>query len=438
MNNSPRNSFFQGRLYRLLESLETKELKKLALYFESPYFNKSFVMKILCNFFRQKKKYNKLNSITKEEIFSEIYGRKKFNDTLLRKQLSDFTKHTESFLVLTAAGRDYFLRKNLLLQEANNRKLEGIFKSVSSELESKYSLTAEKDTDYYLNILNTRRIIYEHRASTLKQPEESITELSGSLDLFFLSLKLLYYYDILNLRMHYNKNIEFDMWAFDEISRIIESSKDTMIKDNSAIYADYLSVQMLLHPADGKYYKELQNFVSDHKHSLGSASMHKMYVILYNHSVYRLNRGFVKDNKELYGIIRKIDTENIPIWNYFAFHIYYINAVTNAARAGEFEWAEDFIKRRKELIIPEIRDETNSLALANLNFTKKDFNTALRYLVNVDYPNYSYYLMAKDMLIKIYWERSEPEGVLSTIEAVRKFLQRKDLIPERLWKCYNN
>jgi hypothetical protein len=46
--------------------------------------------------------------------------------------------------------------------------------------------------------------------------------------------------------------------------------------------------------------------------------------------------------------------------------------------------------------------------------------------------------MAKDMLIKIYWERSEPEGVLSTIEAVRKFLQRKDLIPERLWKCYNN
>jgi hypothetical protein len=89
-------------------------------------------------------------------------------------------------------------------------------------------------------------------------------------------------------------------------------------------------------------------------------------------------------------------------------------------------------------VFSNIREETYSLANAYYFFAKNDYKNALKYLINVDYPNYSFYIGAKTMLIKIYWELSEPEGIYSTIDAMKKFLQRKDLIPERLHESSAN
>lgn len=430
--------FSKSKLAELLGGLTKEEYKRFGLFIRSPYFNKSNTQEKMYNYF--KSRLDRLNDpkITRESIWQQIYPAEKFDDTNVRKQISNFTKMIEEFLVTLETEKDEAWKDNKLLSVFSSRKLDKSFNRKINEINIFYGETENKNTDYYLNYLNTQRIVFDHQATKLKAPEESINELSKSLDLYYLSLKLLHYYDILNLRMHYNKNIEFDMWAFDEIIRFIERNKDEIQTKHSTIYSDYLSVVMLLNPTEGKFYNDLKEYITGNKKELGGEGIDRFYIYLYNHSIYRLNRGFVLDNNELFDIIKIIDAENVPIWNYFAYHIYYVNSVTNAARAGEFDWAEDFIKRRKDKIQDDIRNETHSLAMANLYFTKRDYNNALKYLVNVDYPNYSYYLMSKDMLVKIYWERSESEGVISTIDAMRKFMQRKELIPQRLRESYTN
>jgi hypothetical protein len=433
-----RGEFSESKLAELLGGLTKEEYKKFGLFIRSPYFNKSKTLEKLYEYF--KRRLEKLDDakITKENISKHIYPGEKFDDANVRKQVSNFAKMVEEFLVQAESEKDKQWRKNILLGMMNKRNLDKSFNHTARELENIYSSAADKDTSYYLNYLNTQRTLFDQQASRLKAPEENIKELTKALDMHYLSLKLLHYYDILNLRMHYNKNVEFDMWAFDEIVRFIERNNKEIKTKHSSIYSDYLSVIMLLNPTDGKYYNDLKQYVMENKRGLGRQGIDRFYVYLYNHSIYRLNRGFVESNNELFDIIKIIDSEDVPIWNYFAFHIFYINAVTNAARVGDFEWADGFIKRRRDKIQAEIRNETHNLAMANLYFTKRDYDNALRYIVNVDYPNYSYYLMSKDMLVKIYWERSEPEGVISTIEAMRKFLQRKELIPQRLYESYTN
>lgn len=433
-----KNTFASSKLTELLQSMNRQEYRRFGSYLSSPFFNKSNKMFGIYSFLKPYHYKNRLKSVCVKDIHKALYGNNKFNGMLIRKQLSDFLKHTVEFIIQCEFQSDRIRKLNILLESANKRKVKNIFSSTVKELNILYSRSPEKNTYYYEHLLNTKRLKYENEASSLLSPEKNINELSFGLDMFYLSLKLLYYYDILNLRLHYNKNVEFDMWAFDDISKFIEANSKTLKAEHSDIYADYLSVLMLLHPAESSYFKDLRDFVFNSAVNLGKTSLHKLYIIIYNHSVYRHNRGFAESPGELFDIIKIIDKENIPIWNYFAYHIYYVNAVTNAVRQGEFSWAERFINERKNLIREDIREETNNLALANLYFTKRDYNNALKYLVNVDYPNYSYYLMAKDMLIKIYWEQSETEGVYSAIEAMRKFLQRKELIPERLHESYTN
>lgn len=438
MGKNEEKTLKNSKLSDMLEGISNEEYKKFGLFLSSPYFNKSRTMQQLYYIFKKYRVNNRTGSLTRKTIYNELYPGKRYNDVLLRKQLSDFTKLTGEFLIDVEAKIETAKTKNLLLSSLIKRNIQRPAGQALNELEKFYEFAQEKDNNYYYNRLQTGRLAFSYSGSGLHSPEEQISELSKRLDHYYLSLKLLFYYDILNLKLHYNKSIQFDMWGFDEIVKYIEKNKQEIESDHISIYADYLSVKMLLEPAENKHYEKLRSYIDKNKSRFVRQELEKFYVYLYNHSIYRLNRGFVKGNGELYDIIKTIDREDIPIWKFFAFHIFYINAVTNASRAGEYEWIESFVKRRKEYIPPAFREETHNLAMANLYFTKKEYSEAMKYLVNVDYPNYSYYLMAKDMLIKIYWERSEPEGVLSTIEAMRKFLQRKELIPQRLHESYTN
>ncbi len=437
-NTGGKSEFSQSKLAELLKGLTKEEYKKFGLFINSPYFNKSKTIGKLYDFFKLSFNKKDLSDVVKEEIYRQIYPGEKYDDVNARKLISNFTKLVEEFLAVNDVVNDKTMMNNLFIKTSFNRKFDKSIIQKLGELEEIYSNQNNKSGEYYSNHLITKRYELLYSGSRLRSPEDQLKLVSKSADMHFLSIKLLLFYDILNLRLHYNKKIEFDMWVFDEMVRFIENNEDEIINEHPSLYADYLSVVMLLHPEDTGHFNILKTFIEQNKKTIGAQSFERLYIYIYNHSVYRINRGITKNNSELLEIIKIIDMEDVPIWQFFAFHVYYVNAVTNAARAGEYSWAEDFINRRKELINPEIREETNSLALANLNFTKRDYDKALKYLVNVDYPNYSYYLMAKDMLIKIYWERSETEGVLATIDAMRKFLQRKDLIPERLWNCYSN
>ena len=436
--NIVKNEFSESKLYELIKGLTKEEFKRFGLFIKSPYFNKSKTMEKLWVFLKQN--IDKLDSpkITKEKISSVIYPGEKCDESNLRKQLSNFTKLAEEFLTLIALDKKKYTKENVLIQELLARGYSKTTVQVINELRKQYTEDMDKDSDYYYNMHDTERSYFLFKSREMKNPEEHTVKNSFILDLYYISVKLLNYYTILNLKLHYNKQVEFDMWAFDDIVRFIEKHKSELSENHKSLYADYLSVRMMLSPDKAEPFEELSAYVSENKSKVGEVEKHRMYIYLYNHSLYRYNRGYTLNPGEVFDVIKEMESEEVPLWYYFAFHMYYINAVKYSCMRGEYDWAVEFMKNRKEKIHDNIRGETYSLAMANYYFTRQDYHEALRYLVNVDFPNYSFYIGAKIMLIKIYWELSEPEGVLSSIDAVRKFLQRKELIPQRLMESTTN
>ncbi len=436
--NRAEGRFSDTKLAELLQGLTKEEYKRFGLFLRSPYHNKSGKMEKLYEYFKLRREKPDSKGVTKESISAYLDPSRKFDDTNLRKQLSNFAGLIEEFVIMLGLDSKPVLKRNLLLGESLYRNYPKVLVQGIRELYKSFDAEKQKDSEYYYNYHQTLRTHFLFKSKEMKNPEVLTNKSTFILDLYYISVKLLHYYTVLNLKLHYNKQVKFDNWAFDDIVRFIESHDEELSRNHISLYADYLSVKMMLNPDSAEPFNRLKDYVLNNLNKAGELEQHRMYIYLYNHSLYRFNKGYSLDSSELFEVIKDMESAEVPLWHYFAYHMYYINAVKYACMAGEHRWAENFMETRKDKVHDDIRQQTLSLAKANYYFLREDHDSALRSLINVDFPNYTFYLNAKTLLIKIYWEKSEAEGIFSAIDAMKQFLKRKDLIPERLWNCSQN
>ncbi|MBX7041877.1 MAG: hypothetical protein K1X85_03150 [Ignavibacteria bacterium] len=430
-----------SKLAEILRGLSNPEFRELGAFLRSQYFNNSDAIIRLYSYLRKIHAKDGLDKIEKADIAKHIYPASADgaeNDANIRKLLSNFTKLTEKFLAINSLLNDEYLTGSLLMRESAVRNYPKSFERYYRDVVKKLGNVRSRSTENYYYLMDAEQIYFQFKSKQLSSPEVQLGKISFALDLHYISIKLLHFYSILNLKLHYKKSIEFDTWAFDDITNFVERHSTLLRREHQSLYADYLSVKMLMNPDDANGFNDLRKYVSAHSGSFGNIEKHRMFIYLYNHSVYRFNKGYCSDAGEVFSIIKEMEDKDIPLWHYFAYHMYFINAVKYASMIGEFEWAERFIAGRSLKIHDDIRDQTLSLAGANLHFFRGDHPSALKQLLGVDYPNYSFYLGAKSILLKIYYMTGEHEAALSQIDAVRHYINRKDIIHERHAKQFSN
>lgn len=435
VKNTLKTDFSSSKTAEILLGLTKKEYKRFGLFLRSPFFNKSKTSCELYDYFKEKKDTPAFGRITKEVISAHLFPGEKYDDITFRKHLSNFNKLAEEFLVQCELEGNKLIKENMLLRTASQRGLPVTFEAKLKDLRNEYESCPDKSHDEYYYIYQTERSYFHYSSRSFRNPEQETQRNTYLLDLYYISVKLLHFYTILNLRLHYNKQVELDQWAFDNIVKFIENNREELAENHKPLYIDYLSVKMLLAPDNPAGFNELRDFIKSS--DVHGTTEERAYIYLYNHSLYRFNKGFTDTPREVFGTMRLMEERNMPMWNYFAYHMYYVNAVKYAAMAGDFEWAEKFMEKRRERLHDDIVNEADNLARAGLYFYKKNYKKALEHLINVDYPNYSFYLHAKSLLIKIYYEERDFIGVMNTVETTKKFLTRKDLIPDRLISSNN-
>lgn len=423
-----------GKLIEILSGLKASEMKEFGTFLRSPYFNKSTRLEKFYLLLKSLHGSGKLNTVTKSEIARKIYPGVELStrlDSNIRKLISNLTGLAEDFVIIRNLKKNEHLRHSILLKESASRNYQKSFDRYYKETTRSLESVTVRNAEYYYFVMDSEQVYFQARSGQLVAPEDQLGKISFALDLYYISIKLLHFYSILNLKLHYKKHIDFDNWAFDEITNFVEKHNELISREHNSLYADYLSVKMMLNPDDSRKFEELKKYVAKYRKKFGDIEKHRMYIYLYNHSLYRFNKGCSNDANELFAMIREMEKENVPLWHYFAYHMYIINAVKYASMLGEFDWAKEFLNSRIGKVHSDMRDGTYNLAMANYHFYRMEHDDALRHLLNVDFPNYTFYLAAKSIMLKIYFENGETECALSQIDAARHFLSRKDIIPER-------
>lgn len=431
-----KTSMGDSKLIEILSSLSESEFKRFGKFIKSSFHNESPMLIKLYEFF--KNYYPDTTNIYKEDIGNFIYSDGKEYDTKLRKLLSEFTKILENFILYIEIETNKFSRNNLLLTISHRRNLSKTFDQTLTDYRKENEKLSERDSHYFFRKYNIELESFRFLAGKFKNPEIHIRILSESVDDLFLFEKLICIYNITLLRNSFNKEVKTDLNFADEIIQHIEKNEDHYSKNKIIIYAYYLSCMMALKINETEYFFKYKKFILKNHKQFSSKELETFYMNMYSYSIQKVNKGEKPFLKEMMDVYKFTDKNADSIKHMFGFNIYYLNAINTGMTLKEFDWVERFIHKYKRSLPEDVREDVFNLGMANFYFFKRNYDEALSHLIKSDYPNYTYYLMAKVLMIKIYFEKKDFEGVLTTIDAMKHFLKRKDLIPERLIKSNLN
>ena len=116
----------------------------------------------------------------------------------------------------------------------------------------------------------------------------------------------------------------------------------------------------------------------------------------------------------------------------------FLNTVSSALKTLEFSWAEQFINQFQQFLEDKHRLGAVNFSLSRLYFEKGDYNKAQQFLTQFEYDDMLQNIVAKTMLLKIYYERDDFDAFESLLESMRTYLQRKEALDPSRKTAYKN
>ncbi len=416
-----------SKLLAILTEFGKIEQNRLRKFVISPYFNANpqivSYFDILTEFINSsfKKKLNK------EIIWKKIYGNENYNDVRFRKLNSELLKLTESYLAQEIYEENQINKATYLLEAVNKRKIEKLYNSSVRIAKHLVEQEPYKDPKFYYNQFEVERHLYDLSQSEINRGDKSNSEkIINNLDHFYLAEKMRLYCAI-KLRQRFVSH-DYKLLFIDEIIEHIELYK----YENVPYIHIYYNIYKTIESDNDEGYIKLKELTNKYIDEFSKHEQQQIYFYMLNYCIKRVNsneKNFLKEFHNLFVFLLENDLiyegGQLSPWKFK-------NAVLNALRFGEFEWAENFVKVYSEKLAIEYRENAVSFNLATVFFFKKNYYKVIELLQSVEYEDISYNLNSKSMLINVYYELSEHDALNSLLDTFKTFLNRhKELTKER-------
>jgi len=420
----------------LLESFSKKELDRLGQFCISPYFNTDrFVIKLLDVLV--KKVLHK--SILGNEVHTRIYNTTftdapKVKNTLNQKQkallnakMSALTKLAERFLTIEALENSKTNRCELLLGELVKKKQFRLHKKHLKKEQTVLKNEDYKDFEYFSfsHLLEEEKFsYYYHSGKWIK--EDNLNEVMRSLDLRYLAKKLTYTITGLS----YNRN-RADKKYDQSILGLLESgifnhvSFDTFPFFILQIANIKLMIDKTLHS-----YKNLLLLLDEHENYIPTDYLKSFYTVAVSYSLNEIKKGKSKYFYHYIELTKKLEQKNL-LFTSKAFSIQKLkNIVTIGCRVGEFDWVLSMIEKCTQHIEKSSRTDVINYNKGYVAFQKKEYDSCIDYLLEVNNFNIRYDINRRILLIKSYFELEKhySDPTAQVFRSIETFIKRNKLI----------
>lgn len=409
-----------SKLYSILEYFDKYEQNRLRKFLQSPYFNRN---EALVGIFEQLVGFinsGKEGDLEKEDIWSSINGKVKFDDVLFRKNCSDLLKLIESFLAQQVYEENPIHKANYLIEAVGKRKMEPLYNSTKKSAKRLSEKQLYHNGDFYLYQYQVERNFYDmitlEHDRTVKRNVEAVLD---NLDRFYLSEKLRYSCSVFSQTSMVSH--EYKLLFIDEI---IQHINKYGYKDVPPV-AIYFQIYLTQIESDKtEHYFKLMKLLNEFGDNFPKNESEFIYTTALNYCVRKLNQGsrkFLEEYFNVFVILLKkelllVDGELSP-WHFR-------NIVSIALRLGKFSWTEEFIHSYKVYLPKSMRDNAVSFNTAMLYFFQKKHDKVVELLQRVEYEEFTYNLNSKSMLLQTYYETDEIEPLYSIMDSFRTYLNR--------------
>lgn len=423
-----------NNLISVLKSFDKQEIESFRAFISSEFFNKT---EYLTKYFQKLIEYypdfeNYENN--KVKIFRELYPKRDYKDSTVRKINSELLKLAEDFLTIQSIKKDSYLKRNLLLTELDSRKLDNLFMRRLDEAYNNIKPIGELNQKYYdeLYKLNSIEILY-HSLRDRTKGFDKYYELIDNMDINFLAGKLKKYSMLTSDSNYYLKSIR-DKY---EIEKFLKEIKESSFFEIPLIKILYLVLLLYWKPGIDTYNK-LKKVTDEYKNNLPIEELEWIYFSLMNFSVIQINKGNIDFIKEELTIYKNLLDANLIVYNNQIETILYKNIISSAVDAGDLTFAEQFKEEYKKYIFTADKKEIVNYCEANIEYAKKNYFEALEILAKTNFNEVNQKFSLRNLSLKILYDSGMFEEAISAADSYRQNIKREKKLPQDLIKLYGN
>ncbi|MEZ4917784.1 MAG: hypothetical protein R2792_01665 [Saprospiraceae bacterium] len=403
----------ENKHIRIFDSLSGVEKRACTKFLKSPYFNNRQDVLALWEFLLSAGAERSM-----EELHAGIYPKTRFSESKMRHLFSMLNARIEAFLTQRALEQLPLLHDLHLLPVLREKGLKKAVKSVGRRAEESLSQMPDSRDFHYWSY----RLEWEKYAETQGQTrttENNLSSIGSALDTFYIIERLR-----LGCLIESHKavfNVEYDSGPTPFLLDYIESSKI----GSEPVVDLYFRCYKALAERGEEDFRLFRNALEKQSGKMDFAESQTLLLLAVNFCIRQLNSGqgmYIREAFELYRM--GLETRTLLVGNTisrFAFK----NIVALGLRLEKYDWVEQFILSKGELLEAGYQQAHINYNLARLYFVRNQFELAMPLLASVDEGDLLLNMDSRIMLLKMYYESGEWDALDALISSFRVLLLRK-------------
>ncbi|MFN0217157.1 MAG: hypothetical protein ACKVT2_23105 [Saprospiraceae bacterium] len=410
------------KLLQLLSDLNAWELRNLEQFLRSPFHNQREDVLRLFEFY--KTQHSKKRPDFSDAAACRAVWPDKDLDTVDYPNLRSYLfKLTEKYLACEEIFRDEVLLKMSLSKAYKRRNKDHNFEQTIRDIKVVLEKQPLRNPAYLRKAFEVEYEVYDYIASRSRMEETNIEAVGKMLDAHYFAEKL----KLACAQQSLSKirPQDYDLSILPEVLAFLADKPDWVSYPAVAIY--YHAFLTLTDQNNETHFQEVRRLLQDCRDQFMEREIGDVYRICLNYCIKRSNQGELHYTREGFDLYRLGIEHGYLLKEGQLSHHSYTNAAAFGITLREYEWAERFIQDHQNKVSHKHRESAFHFCLARLWHAKGNYPEAMRLLAEFNTDDPYYYLIAKKMLCKIFYEGAEIAPLESLLDSMRVYLKRHGL-----------
>ncbi len=424
----------KSKLIGFLKSLEKEELRQFNDFIASPYFNKSKEVQSLWQYLKPHHPSFPEEAIDKETVFAALFPDVDFEKKKLSYLMNYLLKLGEEFLRIQYFQEHELRNYDALLKQFSRRNLTKHFQGAYQKL-TKTTLPDLKesiDNYFYKYLIAEQYSDYITNLHGRKYDNPYLQQTHDLFDQFYYINKIKYCCEMMNRSQIYSTS--YNITFVKEVEEILNNSKEL-----PPLLDLYFHIFLFLKNAEDEFhFFNFSETLAEKEDKISKAELRDIYIHPINYSLRKMRNGKEQFTEIALNFYNKgIENRALFIKEVLPYATY-VNTYRLALKLEKFDWTEEFIYKYHKDLAEATQKDALHYGLADLYFQKREFREVLANINQMQFGDIEYFLGARLLLLKAYYELDEIDAFLSLLASFTMFLKRNKNISLSLKKaCLN-
>lgn len=406
-----------SQLSLLLQSFGALELRNVRKFLSSPFFNTRQDLLDLFDCMVANKGADKM------QVWQHLQPNEAFDDQKLRLLMSYLHKLLEHYLVVNEMTSDQLTNRLKLAVAYRKRGMVQAFQRSQQLLEKALVDQPLRNANFFQN--NYQLHWEKYHIATSESPTAALPlqDLAGSLDVYYLSLRLRLICFALAQQTVYHAGqaayLEADIVALAEHEKWM---------GEAAVMVYLHCYRMLKMPGNEAHFKAFKAILLEAGQFFDREEMLGLYLLAINYCIRRLNDGQRLYLQEVLDLYKSGLTTGYLLQDGMLSRFTYHNIVAAGIQSGDLDWVNYFIHEYKTALERSYRESSFSFNLARLEYARNRYDAVLELLQKANYRDPLLNLAAKTLLLKTWYDLDELDLLQSHLDAMRNYIHRKRVL----------